>query len=248
MAKTTAIRAPTTDSQNHQIVLRQLKEVAETGQRLRGNPLDSYVQVGELVNAGIVRFVNGEIVAPSPGSLPPTVVPSTRQVKTAGSLQGGGYLTNDLTLELVGDVGAPGAYYYYGTNNAGAKGFYPVPNSPFMKGAVWVASSGAVTAPSNDVVRVLPATCALQEIVITGVGGPGTASFDIWYVPSSGYPATSANSIVNGTYPTLTSGNRISITAFGGYTTTNFSQDGYLVFHLISSSTFTSVSIEARLQ
>jgi hypothetical protein len=124
MAKTTAIRAPTTDPVNHQIVLRQLKEASETANRLRGNARDSFAQVGELVDAGIVRLVDDKLVSPTPSSLPPTVVPSTRQIKTGGSIQGGGTLATDLSLELVGDTGSPGNNMVYGTNGSGVKGWY----------------------------------------------------------------------------------------------------------------------------
>jgi hypothetical protein len=127
MAKTTAIRAPTTDPVNHQIVLRQLKEASETANRLRGNARDSFAQVGELVDAGIVRLVDDKLVSPSPSSLPPTVVPSTRQIKTGGSIQGGGTLATDLSLELVGDAGSPGNSMLYGTNGSGVKGWYTQP-------------------------------------------------------------------------------------------------------------------------
>lgn len=248
MAVQSGIRSPTEDLGNHTIVLRQLKEVAEVGRRLRGDPLDSYVQVRELVNAGIVRIVNGQVVAPSPTSLPPTVVPSTRQIKTVGSLTGGGTLAADRTLQLVGDVGAPGNNFYYGTNGAGVKGFYGIPNSVFTKGAQWVASSGAVTVPTNDVVRQVPANCSLQEIIVTGLGGPGSCSIDIWYVPYSGFPATVANSICGGSYPAISSGTKAQILSFGSFTTTTFAQDSFLVFHLQSSSAFTVVQIEMRLQ
>lgn len=249
MAQQSAIRSPTDEPGNHTIVLRQLKEAAEIGRRLRGDPLDSYVQVRELVNAGIVRIANGQVVAPSPTSLPPTVVPSTRQIKTIGSLTGGGTLAADRTLQLVGDVGAPGNNFYYGTNGAGTKGFYAIPNSVFTKGAQWInAGGGAVLTPTNDVARQVPAACSLQEIIVTGLGGPGSCSIDIWYVPFSGYPATVANSIVGGSFPAISSGNKQSITSFGSFTTTTFAQDGFLVFHLISSTTFTVVQIEMRLQ
>lgn len=128
MAKTTAIRAPTTDPVNHQIVLRQLKEASETASRLRGNARDSFAQVGELLDAGIVRFVDGKLVAPSPSSLPPTVVPTTRKIDTGGSLTGGGSLVTDITLSLVNDIGTPGNNMLYGTNTSGVKGWYAQPS------------------------------------------------------------------------------------------------------------------------
>lgn len=60
--RSTAIRAPSKDSANHELVLSQLKEVAEVGQRVRGDPLDSFVRVSELVEAGILEIRNGKVV------------------------------------------------------------------------------------------------------------------------------------------------------------------------------------------
>src|SRR5690606_33213525 len=55
-------------------------------------------------------------------------VPTTRTVSTAGSLTGGGNLGSNRTLQLVNDNGSPGNNKYYGTNNAGVKGFYDLPS------------------------------------------------------------------------------------------------------------------------
>lgn len=57
--KGSAIQIPTKGLESHTSVLRQMKEVIEIGQRLRGDPHDSFVKVGELVTAGLGRIVNG---------------------------------------------------------------------------------------------------------------------------------------------------------------------------------------------
>lgn len=119
--KTTAIRAPTEDQANHTIVLRQLKETTELAVRLRGDPLDSFVRVRELVDTGVVRFTNDQIQPPLGGS---QFVSSKRKVNTADSLTGGGQLSADLTLTLVGDVATPGNNMVYGTNGTGVRGWY----------------------------------------------------------------------------------------------------------------------------
>jgi hypothetical protein len=59
--KGTAIESPRTDPRTHFPVLVQLKEVVEIGQRLRGDPNDSFVRVSELVSLGIARLVNGTL-------------------------------------------------------------------------------------------------------------------------------------------------------------------------------------------
>lgn len=63
--KTTAIRAPTKELDNHTIVLRQLKETTEVSQRLRGDPTKSFVTVQDLISAGLIRFVDNTVQPPN---------------------------------------------------------------------------------------------------------------------------------------------------------------------------------------
>lgn len=110
--KSTGIRAPDGNPKNHEIVLSQLKEVAEVGQRLRGNPLDSFVRVNELVDAGVLRVVDGEVITASTlqaildaaalaAALALKADKSTQVIAGAG-LTGGGDLSANRTV----DVGA----------------------------------------------------------------------------------------------------------------------------------------------
>ena len=60
--KSTAIQTPRDGNpEQHTIVLRQLKEALELGQRLRGDPADSFVRVSELVHLGILRLVGATL-------------------------------------------------------------------------------------------------------------------------------------------------------------------------------------------
>lgn len=59
--KGTAIETPAHDPNTHFPVLVQLKEVVEIGQRLRGDPNDSFVRVSELVKLNLARLVNGTL-------------------------------------------------------------------------------------------------------------------------------------------------------------------------------------------
>lgn len=120
--KTTAIQTPS--ESNTLVVQRQLKECVEVGQRLRGDPNDSFVRVRELVQAGIMRLANGTLQPPTSSSLPGSVVPSSRQILTVGSVIGGGDLSADRTIQLQGDAGTPGNSMLYGTNASGVKGWY----------------------------------------------------------------------------------------------------------------------------
>lgn len=51
------------------------------------------------------------------------VPPETRAINTQHSLSGGGNLSADRVLSLVGDVESPGANMVYGTDNAGTRGW-----------------------------------------------------------------------------------------------------------------------------
>ena len=68
-------------------------------------------------------------------------VQTSRQVATQHSLDGGGDLTTDRTLSLVGDVAAPGNNKVYGTDGAGARAWKDDP----------AGGSGDVTGPASSV-------------------------------------------------------------------------------------------------
>lgn len=99
--KGTAIQNPTGTMDNHTLVLKQLKEVAEIGQRLRGDPEDSYIRVSELVNLGLVRLVSGTVqpayISTTVGQLPSATPAGQRAIVTdatsttfATTVSGGG--------------------------------------------------------------------------------------------------------------------------------------------------------------
>lgn len=64
--------------------------------------------------------------------LDPDVFVNHANVEITGdlSITGGGNLTTSSTLSLVNDVLSPGNEFYYGTNGAGAKGWYALPTPP----------------------------------------------------------------------------------------------------------------------
>ncbi len=74
---------------------------------------------------GAVVAANGDYSAAQVGA-----PPAARRIATSGSLKGGGDLSADRTILLVGDVATPGNSKYYGTNAGGAKGFYDIPPAP----------------------------------------------------------------------------------------------------------------------
>ncbi len=99
---TTAIRAPAPDLANHQTVLVQLKEVAEVAQRQRGDPLDSFVKLRELVNAGVIKFTAKTVL---PGKAVSSMVSNGSTIGTQG---------------LTGETGATGATGAVGATGASA--------------------------------------------------------------------------------------------------------------------------------
>ncbi len=119
-----AIRAPTPDIKNHQVVLTQLKEAVETGRRIRGNPNDSYVTLGELINAGIVNYA-GDVISPS-YKIANAGSGSLTSVSVQDSITGTG--VSGSPLQLSGDIASPGNTMLYGTNSSGVKGWYAQPS------------------------------------------------------------------------------------------------------------------------
>ncbi|MFI5397606.1 MAG: hypothetical protein ACHQ9S_18875 [Candidatus Binatia bacterium] len=112
--KESSITTPIDSQDNHTRVLGQLKEVAEVAARLRGDPNDSYVRVGELVSALGARLVNDTIQPPIPGA--------AVTVAVINSITGTGFGSNP--LQLLGDAATPGNNMVYGTNGAGVRGWY----------------------------------------------------------------------------------------------------------------------------
>lgn len=287
--KTTAIQTPSPS--NLLTVARQLKEVAEVGQRLRGDPQDSFVRVSEMTQSGILRLVNGTLQPPTAESLPGSVVPSTRKIITPGSVIGGGALSADLTIQLQGDAGSPGNTMLYGTNSSGVKGWYaqPAPTVtfpvntkgdlftfstaadrlavgtngqvvtadstagtglsykavPFTKGATWVASTGPVTLPTNDVDVLIPYACTLKEVTILGDGSTGSCTVGVWKRALGSFPPTSAQDITGGVPPAIAAALSYDNTTLSGWTVACAAND-VIRFHLSASTTFTRVTITLR--
>lgn len=148
---TTAIRSPTDDITNHTIVLRQLKEVAEVGQRLRGDPTESFIKINELVNAGVIRFVNNVVQGVSASA--------SAVVSVADSIQGAG--TAGSPLQLVGDSATPGNSMAYSTNSSGVKGWYAVSSggSSTLAGL----SDVLISSPTNSQVLTYNSSAAKWE-------------------------------------------------------------------------------------
>lgn len=109
---------------------------------------------------GIVTSVNG-----ATGDVTITIqsiggVPVTRQINTTNSLTGGGNLSANRTLQLVGDVATPGPNQVYGTDGTGAKGWKADPSGGGQVDSI-VPRDGIdvdATDPANPEVSVLLST------------------------------------------------------------------------------------------
>ena len=70
----------------------------------------------------------------------------TTTITGAQSITGGGDLSTDRTLSLVGDSSTPGNDTYYGTDGTGTKGFYSLPAS----GVQSVVAGNGITVDNSD--------------------------------------------------------------------------------------------------
>jgi hypothetical protein len=118
-------------------------------------------------------------------------VPTSRTVSGQYSVTGGGALSSNIVLNLVGDTNAPGNSKYYGTDNLGSRGWYTLTGG----GSV---SSVALTMPSIFSVTGSPITTVGTLAVSYVVQSPNT----LLAGPSSGASAApSFRSLVTADLP-----------------------------------------------
>lgn len=104
--KGTSITAPTKETENHAIVLGQLREVVEIAQRLRGDPLDSFVRVSELNRITGSILVAGTI---QPGTaFVPVYGTCAVAALPIGALKGARGSVNDALAPVFGNAVAGG--------------------------------------------------------------------------------------------------------------------------------------------
>lgn len=177
--KVSAIETPS--PKNTTLVQRQLKESVEVGQRLRGDPQDSFVRVNELTQGGLWKLVNDSLV-------PGTVGSGNASITVANSITGAG--TGASPLQLVGDAASPGNTQLYGTNASGVKGWYAQPTGtvgpqgpagpagangglPLLGSAVASGSSATLTVSS------IPQNYTDLQVVVVGRSTVGSGGANI---------------------------------------------------------------------
>lgn len=85
---------------------------------------DSYYTQAQLYTGGSGAFVAWANISGKPF------------VNTQYSIEGGGNLSTNKILNLIGDVAVPGNLKYYGTNTIGTRGFYDLPSGVTDHGAL----------------------------------------------------------------------------------------------------------------
>lgn len=124
---------------------RQIISNTGTGSIIGGGDLTTdrtLTLVGDSVNPGNSKYygtdsggTKGYYDLPTGSSGGTIGVPTSRQIianSGVGSIIGGGDLSSDRTLTLVGDSATPGNYKRYGTNSGGTKGYYTIPYTPLQ--------------------------------------------------------------------------------------------------------------------
>lgn len=242
--KTSAIQTPS--PANTLTVQRQMKESIEVGQRQRGDPKDSFVKVGELAAIGLIQLAGTAVVAPVAGPAASGAAPAARKILTVDSIQGGGDLSADRTLQLVGDTVTPGNTMLYGTNSSGVRGWYAQPVAPaqiLTRGAAFIGGGNAVVSlPVNNVTIVYEKSYTITRVTIVTTGGSGSCTVDIWK-STVGTAPTVGNSITGGTPPAISAAISYDNSTLTGWTTA-ISPGNTLTFVLTATSSFTSVVVQ----
>lgn len=183
---TSAIKSVSSSTDNHTTVLKQLKEATEVGQRLRGDPTQSYVRVGELVAAGVIRL-NGQTVQPIVAASS-----SSSIVNTADSVTGDG--TVGTPVELVNDNATPGNSMLYGTDGSGVKGWYTQPTGG--GGTVDVQDSISGDGSLGTPLQLVNDSASPGNSKLYGTNGSGTKG---WYTqPAAGLTSVSVTDSITG--------------------------------------------------
>jgi hypothetical protein len=112
-------------------------------------------------------------------------VPNTRMVNTSFSIEGGGPLSGDLTVSLIGDKASPGPDMRYGTDPNGVLGWYPASvGAGDMTQAVYDPDHDGIVEQSDSVVAGGVTTAAIASQAVTSDKlALGVAAVNLGYEP-----------------------------------------------------------------
>jgi hypothetical protein len=119
------------------------------------------------------------------GAKADTAVQPGRGVATQHSLTGGGNLSADRTLNLVGDVASPGNNKFYGTDGSGVRGWRDAPSSVIT----WAAEQATTSGTAFDFTGI-PSSASEIFIFLKGVSLSGTGRIFIQLGTASGVETT----------------------------------------------------------
>ena len=179
-------------------------------------------------------------------------VPNTRTVAGQYSIEGGGALSSNILLNLVGDSPAPGNGKYYGTDNVGGKGWYTLTGGGSVSSvgltmpAIFTVSGSPIT--TSGTLGVTYVTQSANTIFAGptsgGVAAPAfrslvTADFPASGVSAATYGSTTQSAVVAvDTTGRITSASSSTITpAFSSITSTPTTLAGYGITDAALSAT-----------
>lgn len=116
----------------------------------------------------------------------------------------------------------------------------------YIKGACWPGGGSPVATPADDVTVECPVSGNITAVIVTTNGGPGSCSIGIYKAPYANFPPTIANTVTGAGPLVLTSVSSYRDTALSGWQT-GVNAGDVLLFHINSSSTFTSITIQLEI-
>ena len=155
----------------------------------------------------------------------PSFAETSRAISTANSLTGGGDLSANRTLSLVGDSASPGNSKYYGTDGSGSRGFHALPSGDvaFAVASFYDAGSPGtpsactmVSGSSSGVYGVYREEDGLYRVDLLSTQPSGSFKRATPAQIATGYLAYTINVMSNATFRSTGTNVFVYVTAAGG--------------------------------
>lgn len=171
----------------------------------------------------------------------PDFVQESRSILTTNSLTGGGDLSANRTIQLVGDTNSVGNSKYYGTDSGGTRGFHALPSASgdvaFAVAAFWEPGNAGtpsgctlISGSSSGVGEVYRSQDGLYKIGLSSAQPSGSFKRAVFAQMVDGYLAYSINVLSNATYRSTGTNVFVYVTAAGG--TSNFETNNPVMLRL----------------
>ncbi len=126
-------------------------------------------------------------------------VAATRQILTSQSVTGGGDLSADRTLTLVGDSATPGNSMFYGTNASGVRGWLAQPTGTVNPGTWTNLSYGTGWTQNTTAQYRVETNGSFQKVICQGIinyaSGAASLAFTL---PAGARPGVTRGCVVSG--------------------------------------------------